>query len=87
MRIVRPTAVLLALIAISTSFADPTLPPRLIKASNNECTRADRSSCDRQRTICKMVVFPDNQQQQKQQHDASCESDFNACLVTAGCRN
>jgi hypothetical protein len=85
----RPVGLLLVVIAISTAGADDvsTLPPRLIKVSNNECTRSDRSNCDRQRSMCKMVVFPDNQQQQKQQHDAGCESDFNACLITAGCRN
>lgn len=49
------------------------------------CTDYQRQSCVSQRQTCMMVVMADPSQQAE--HNQECESDFDACLVGAGCRN
>jgi hypothetical protein len=99
MRLSKPLYCLLGLALLAPAFADNAVPAtdpsftraisvaqqaRLVRVADNSCTDFARQSCGSRRQMCKMVVMANASDQAA--HDQGCESDFNACLVTAGCR-
>ena len=66
-------------------------PLRLAQA----CTQSQRDECSRERTQCQIAnvpivaAMPAEQAREDARHQQAmqqCDSNFNACLVTAGCR-